>query len=179
MTSWQASITPPLVLIAEPGYIFQINHHPPATWDHLNLGSSENVGHIIDSRPRGAHGYLSDVADMHTTFLGYGPAFASGCGLKGDGKEDPVYIYDLFPLLNGALPERFPTEVAQSTMGKNGWQASWKVKLIIGFLFMAFTVVLILGIALRRSMSIKRKNADALLVDEFSDEDEDEKAQIV
>lgn len=160
VTSWHPSRLPPIVLIAEPGYVFQVSYHSSATWDHL-LSARD-----IPPHPRGVHGYLPDVTDMHTTFLAYGPAFEFGCGEE----QGRLYTYDLFPLLNTAL---FGGAVVEFTRGGEP-KIVWEMKLLGGILFILFAVVLILGIALRRLLKIGRKRVDSSLICDFEEVDEDE-----
>lgn len=157
VTSWHPTRLPPIVLIAEPGYVFQISYHPPVTWDHLSA-------HNIPRQPQGVHGYLPDVTDMHTTFLAYGPAFEFGCG----GEQGRFYTYDLFPLLDSALSGRAVTEPTGGSESETGWE----MKLLGGILFTLFAVVLILGLALRRLLRIGRKHADSPLVYDLAEVDE-------
>ncbi|KAL5110899.1 Glycerophosphocholine cholinephosphodiesterase ENPP6 [Taenia crassiceps] len=163
VTSRRPSRLPPIVLIAEPGYVFQISYHPPVTWDHLSA-------HSISRQPQGVHGYLPDVTDMHTTFLAYGPAFESGCV----GEEGILYTYDLFPLLNSALSGRAVIEPTREGEPNTGWE----MKLLGGILFTLFAVVLILGLALRRLLKIGKKHASSLVYDfkEINEYEDDLKA---
>ncbi|KAL5960522.1 Glycerophosphocholine cholinephosphodiesterase ENPP6 [Taenia solium] len=157
VTLWHPTRLPPIVLIADPGYIFQISYHPPVTWNHLSA-------HNISRQPQGVHGYLPDVTDMHTTFLAYGPAFEFGCG----GEQGGLYTYDLFPLLNSALSGG---AVIKPTTGGES-ETGWEMKLLGGILFTLFAVVLILGLALRRLLRIGRKHANSPLVYDFVEVDE-------
>lgn len=62
---WGSSPSPPIILVAEAGFVFESQVYPP---------TREHVYHLKD-KPRGHHGYSPDVVDMHTALYAFGPSF--------------------------------------------------------------------------------------------------------
>lgn len=101
MEAWPSSELPPIIILASPPYFIDIRYHPFEALDHLNP-------HKMPKEPKGAHGYLSTVEEMLTTFLAYGPAFSQGCGIH---SNENFSTYDIFPIIHKALFSEPPSSV--------------------------------------------------------------------
>ncbi|KAM7537886.1 hypothetical protein Aperf_G00000063627 [Anoplocephala perfoliata] len=162
VVAWQSSELPPIILVADPGYVFEVHHHPPVSWDHF-------YPERMLPQLQGVHGYLPNVSDMQTTFFAYGPAFMPGCMPM----NKTVYTYDIYPLLrNALLPNSLPLDPSGDGDDDNDDEPApgWEVKVVMGVLFAVFAVILIFGLALRRLLKIKQHPVDRIcLTDDFDE----------
>uniref|UniRef100_A0A5K3FXH1 glycerophosphocholine cholinephosphodiesterase n=1 Tax=Mesocestoides corti TaxID=53468 RepID=A0A5K3FXH1_MESCO len=151
VTSWGplTSNLPPILLVAEAGYVFHSNLYSLVSLDHFF--AQKNL-----PEPRGVHGYPPDVDDMHTAFYGYGPAFKYGCGKSISAEEYP-FTYDLFPILSDVLFG--PTEGISRMDGAFDWGTRWEPYILFVVIFCIFSVVLLLAITFIRLSQISKKIA--------------------
>ncbi|VUZ49384.1 unnamed protein product [Hymenolepis diminuta] len=186
--AWPSSELAPYLLIPFPGYLLHVNYYPNSFADHFNPEK-------LPKKPRGAHGYSSDVEDMHTTFLAYGPAFSQGCEIK---NKDNFFTYDVFPIIQKALfSESPPLPATSKTTESNITTISdttsttttivstppkpeaitgteqlsgWEIKMVVGVIVAAFVIILLIGLVTRRILRMRQRQVDRIcLVEDLAD----------